>query len=169
MYSTSTNTSTYTVVDIRKVFESCEADLRIIARRTGKWDMGFTEQVIHDIIEMAENDYLKSVNIILQDSIGRVIRAAKFVVNASGTAISGDRAGTNDWTEIPNTYLNVILAHTQKWDVLSPEQKKKFMRENDFQIDWVPSNIDTTFSHLTKSLGQLYASKGFELQKENYR
>lgn len=167
MYNTFT--STYTVVDIRKVFESCEADLRIIARRTGKWNMDYTEQVIHDIIKMAENDYLKSVDIVLQDSIGRVIRAAKFIVNAKGTAISGERAGTNDWTEIPNTFLNVILSHTPKWDVLSTEQRKKFMTDNGFQIDWVPSNIDNTFSHLTKSLGQLYASKGFELQKENYR
>jgi hypothetical protein len=167
MYNTIT--STYTVVDIRKVFESCEADLRIIARRTGKWNMDYTEQVIHDIIRMAENDYLKSVDIVLQDSIGRVIRAAKFVVNTNGTAISGDRAGTNDWTEIPNTFLNVILSHTPKWDVLSPEQRNSFMTDNHFQINWVPSNIDTSYSHLTKSLGQLYASKGYELQKENYR
>jgi hypothetical protein len=35
MYNTQTNTNTYTVVDIRKTFENCEADIRTIARRTG--------------------------------------------------------------------------------------------------------------------------------------
>lgn len=169
MYSTSTNTSTYTVVDIRKVFESCEADLRIIARRTGKWNMVYTEKVIHDIVKMAENGYLKSVDIVLQNSFGTVIRAAKFVVNPNGTSTSGDRAGLNDWVEIPDTSLTVILSYTPEWKNLTGEQKNKFMTENDFQISWVNSEIDNTFPHLNKVFGQLYASKGYELQKENYR
>jgi hypothetical protein len=169
MTTTSTCTSTYTVTDIRKVFESCEADLRIIARRTGKWNVDYTEKVIHDIVKMAENYFLKSVDIVLQNSSGTAIRAAKFVVNANGTATSGDRAGLNDWIEIPNTSLTVILSYTSDWNNLTGDQKNKFMTENDFQISWVNSNIDNTFPNLNKEFGQLYASKGFELQKVNYK
>jgi len=54
-----TNTNTYTVVDIRKTFENCEADIRTIARRTNKWSMGDVDDILHDIIKLAESGYLK--------------------------------------------------------------------------------------------------------------
>lgn len=169
MYNTSTTTSTYTVIDIRKTFEGCEADIRMIARRTGKWSMSYVDQIFHDIIKLAEEEFLSSVNITLMDSTDKVIRATKFVVNAKGTAITSDRAGSNDWADIPNTRLTIILSYTQKWFNLTSEQKAKFQVENAFEIGWTLSNIDTNFPHLIKSQGQLYASKGFELQKTSYK
>lgn len=169
MYNTTTNTSTYTVVDIRKTFEGCEADIRMIARRTGKWSMAYVDQIFHDIIKLAEEEYLNSVDITLLDATDNVIRATKYVVNANGTAIASDRAGANDWTDIPNTRLSVILSYTQKWHNLTPEQKVKFQDDNSFEIGWVTSSIDNSFPHLNKSQGQLYASKGFELQKTSYK
>ena len=45
MYGTTTKTSTYTVLDIRKTFEGCEADIRTIARRTGKWTMEYVDKL----------------------------------------------------------------------------------------------------------------------------
>ena len=169
MYNTQTRTSTYTVIDIRKTFENCEADIRMIARRTDKWTMPYVDQLFHDIIKLAEEEYLKSVDIILLDTADRVLQATKFVVNASGTATSSARAGANDWSDIPNTRLSVILSYTQKWLDLSTDQKSKFQRENSFEINWISSNIDNSYPHLTKSQGQLYASKGFELQKSTYK
>lgn len=169
MYQTTTNTSTYTVVDIRKTFEGCEADIRMIARRTGKWSMSYVDQIFHDIIKLAEEEYLKSVDITLLDASEKAIRATKFVVNANGTAITSDRAGANDWIDIPNTRLMVILSYTQKWFNLDEQQKQKFQSDNSFKISWVSTSIDNSFSHLNKSQGQLYASKGFELQKTTYK
>ena len=169
MYSTITNTSTYTVVDIRKTFEGCEADIRMIARRTGKWSMSYVDQIFHDIIKLAEEEYLHSVDITLLDATDKPVRATKFVVNANGTAINSDRAGANDWTDIPNTRLTVILGYTPKWNNLTEEQRIKFQSDNAFAINWIPSYIDNNFSHLIKSQGQLYASKGFELQKSTYK
>ena len=169
MFSTTTNTSTYTVIDIRKTFEGCEADIRMIARRTGKWSMEYVDKVFHDIIKLAEEEYLHSVDIALLDNTDKVIRATKFVVNANGTAITSDRAGSNDWVDIPNTRLSVILSYTKKWHDLTDEQKRKFQSDNFFKIGWVSSNIDNSFPHLIKSQGQLYASKGFELQKTSYK
>jgi len=170
MYSTTTNTSTYTVIDIRKTFEGCEADIRMIARRTGKWSMSYVDNVFHDIIKLAEEEYLHSVDIILlDDATNKVIRATKFVVNSNGTAIASDRAGLNEWTDLPSTRLSVILAYTKKWHDLNDEQKSKFQNDHSFEIGWTSSSIDNSFPHLIKSQGQLYASKGFELQKETYK
>jgi hypothetical protein len=169
MYNTITNTSTYTVVDIRKTFEGCEADIRMIARRTGKWSMDYVDKVFYDIIKLAEEAYISSVDIALINVNGAVIRATKFFVNSNGKSISSDRAGANDWSDVPNTSLSVILSYTSKWHSLSSEQKTKFRNDNKFKIGWVSSSIDNSFSHLNKSNGQLYASKGYELQKTDYK
>ena len=90
-YNTTTKTSTYTVTDIRKTFENCIADIRMIARRTGKWDTTYVDRLSRDILKLAENKYLSSVTIILKRrNTGYQIRAAKFTVNASGTTNEGD-------------------------------------------------------------------------------
>jgi hypothetical protein len=169
MYNTIT--TTYTVTDIRKTFESLEADIRTIVRRTEKWDMNYVDNVFHDILVLAENHYLKSVDIVLiNDSTGIVIRAAKFFVNSSGSATSSERAGqNNEWVSIPNTHLSVILSYTQAWRNLSEENKQKFQKDNSFRMSWVTSLINNAFPHLRCSQAQLYASKGYELQKTNYK
>lgn len=169
MYGTTTKTSTYTVLDIRKTFEGCEADIRTIARRTGKWTMEYVDQIFHDILKLAEGEYLYSVDIILkEDSSNKVVRASKFLVNSLGNATESDRAGkNNDWMDIPNTHLSVILSYTSKWKNLTPESKKNISQN--FKISWGPSSIDNSFPHLVKNDAQLYASKGYELQKTNYK
>ncbi len=168
MNNTATRTATYTVVDIRKTFEGFEADLRMIARRTDKWSMSYVDDIFHDIIKLAESRYLSSISVVLKDSNGKVIKATKFVVNSEGTSISSDRAGRNDWHDIPNTTLSVVLSYTEKWHDLSSGKQDDFEQENDFKIGWTSTSIDTSFSHLTKTSGQLYASNGYELQKQNF-
>lgn len=169
MTTTSTITATYTITDIRKTFEGFEADLRMIARKTGKWSMSYVDNIFHDIIKLAEEEYLKSVDIALLDENDNPIRATKFIVNVNGTQISGDRAGSNDWTDLPNTKLTVILSHTDSWNKLTDEQREQFKQNNEFKISWTASKIDNNFPNLAKSQGQLYASKGYELKKENYK
>ncbi|MAU14468.1 hypothetical protein QSE00_04645 [Arenibacter sp. M-2] len=171
MYNTQTNTNTYTVVDIRKTFESCEADIRTIARRTGKWSTDYVDKIMHDIIKLAENKYLDKVSIALKRrSDDYTIRAAKFKINEDGNKSDSDRAGrNNDWQNIDDTYLTVYLSYTNRWRTLSSQQQKEFYDNNDFKIGWVTTSDDTTFSHLTSSNAQLYASKGYELQKTNYK
>jgi hypothetical protein len=170
MYNTITNTNTYTVIDIRKTFEGCQADIRTIARRTNKWTMEYVDKVFNDILLFAENEYLKSVDIVLLDNNEIVLRASKFVVNNNGSAISSERAGNNnDWTEIPNTRLSVILSYTSKWHNLSETEKENFHKNNSFKLEWVSTAIDNSFPHLSNSQAQLYASKGYELQKSTYK
>lgn len=169
MYGTTTKTSTYTVLDIRKTFEGCEADIRTIARRTGKWSMEYVDRIFHDILLLAENDYLLSVDILLlNNETSNPIRASKFIVNSLGNSTESERAGkNNDWADIPNTSLSVILAYTQKWRNLTSTEKENFSKS--FKISWTASSIDNSFPNLQSSNAQLYASKGYELQKTNYK
>lgn len=169
MYGTTTKTSTYTVLDIRKTFEGCEADIRTIARRTGKWSMEYVDRIFYDILLLAENDYLYSIDILLlNNETSKPIRASKFIVNSLGNSTESERAGkNNDWADIPNTSLSVILAYTQKWKNLTATEKENFSKV--FKISWTASSIDNSFPSLQSSNAQLYASKGYELQKTNYK
>lgn len=169
MYGTTTKTGTYTVLDIRKTFEGCEADIRTIARRTGKWSMEYVDKIFHDILLLAEGEYLYSVDIVLLDrETDYVFRASKFIINSSGTATESERAGkNNDWVDLPNTYLSVILSYTNKWHQLQPETKTNFSKN--LRLSWGSTSIDNSFSHLNKNNAQLYGSKGYELQKTNYK
>lgn len=171
MYNTRTNTNTYTVVDIRKTFENCEADIRTIARRTGKWSMSDVDDILHDIIKLAENGYLKTVSIaLMQNSNDYVIRATKFSINESGSSNDSDRPGqNNDWENRDNTRLNVIISYTDNWFALSTIEKSNFQKNNNFKVNWGSSSIDTSFSHLNSGNAQLYANKGYELQKTNFK
>jgi len=168
MYYSATGTATYTVVDIRKTFEGFESDLRMIARLTNTWTMDFTESVFHDVIKLAEAKYLAATNVVLENSSGIPIKAAKFVVNPTGTGISSDRAGGNNWSPVAGARLSVILEYTPAWHALDSVQQCDFQKNNDFCVSWIDSNTNTSFPGLRHSMGQLYASNGYELKKHNY-
>ncbi|WP_298310151.1 hypothetical protein [uncultured Aquimarina sp.] len=168
-YNTTTRTSTYTVTDIRKTFENCIADIRMIARRTGKWEITYVDRLGKDILKLAENKYLSCVTIILKrNDTGYQLRAAKFKVNDNGNTNEGDRAGKNyDWPSDKDTYLTVILSYTPSWHALTSEQQRKFT--SDFELSWTSSSEDLSFSHLSADNAQLYGSKTYEVQKTNFK
>lgn len=169
MFNTTTNTSTYTVVDIRKTFEGFSADFRMIARRTEKKTIDEVENYLHDILIWAENKYLKQVDITLVDSSNKALKAARYTVDSDGKAIQSDRAGDNDWQNVPNTKIMVIVMNNDSWNRMPAEQQDRFKLSNNFKISWGPSPIDRSYSHLSKEAAQLYASKGYELKKENFK
>ena len=168
MYNTTTKT--YTVLDIRKTFESLDADIRTIVRRTKTWDISYVDDVLHDVLVLAENEYLATVDVTQLDSNGKPLHAVRYTINANGTISSGDRAGqNNDWMEVANSTLVVILSYTPKWKNMSDAQHREFQTANGFKINWVRSAIDTRYPGLTSSQAQTYASNGYELSKKNYK
>ena len=169
MYNTITTTATYTVVDIRKTFEGFSADLRMIASRTEKMTGSDVENYLHDIMALAENKYLKRVDITLLDQNDDPVKASKYTIDETGSATQSDRAGNNDWRNISNTRLTIIIHYSSSWHELTAEQKEEFLVNNSFKVSWGPSSINTSYSHLSKESAQLYASKGYELKKENYK
>lgn len=169
MHGTQTRVGTYTIIDIKKTFEGCEADIRTIARRTDKWTMDYVDKIIHDILLLASDGYLDTVSITLLDkSTNTPVRATKFIVNSDGAAVSSDRPGKNlNWPNIPNTQLTMILSYTEKWKRLSPVEENKINK--DFRLSWTPTDIDNNFPNLSSAQSQLYASNKYELQKMDYR
>jgi hypothetical protein len=169
MYSTQTNTTTYTVVDIRKTFEGFNADFRMIAIRTAKKTITEVENHLHDIMAWVESKYLEFIDITLIDANKKPLKAARYSIDENGKAIQSDRAGNNDWQNIPNTQLVIIVTYKDSWKNLSASQQEGFKKNNNFILNWGPSSINNSYDHLSKESAQLYASKGYELKKENFK
>lgn len=169
MYSTQTNTTTYTVVDIRKTFEGFSADFRMIATRTGKKSISEVENYLHDVMAWAENKHLEFVDITLIDANDKPLKAARYSVDENGRAIQSDRAGNNDWQNIPNTQLVIIVRNKSSWNNMTAVQQETFKQTNNFKLSWSPTSINTSYNHLSKEPAQLYASKGYELKKDNFK
>ena len=92
------------------------------------------------------------------------------VFDENGKANQSDRAGNNnDWQNLPNTELRVVVNFTKNWTNQTEEQRNNFMTVNNFRCGWGRLDFDNSYSHLSKDDAQLYASKGYELKKENYK
>ncbi len=170
MYGTLTNTGTFTVTDIRKTFEGFNADFRMIATRTGKRTISEVEAFINDIMIWAETKNLDYVDIALLNADKKPLKAVRYRVDENGKANQSDRAGNNnDWQNLPNTELRVVVNFNNKWKNITEEQRNKFMTDNNFRSGWGRLDFDNSYNHLSKDTAQLYASKGYELKKENFK
>ena len=65
----STLTQTYTKIDIRRVFENFQADLRMLALRTQAMELDHAKDCAEDIILMAQEQCLKYVHIQLRPTL----------------------------------------------------------------------------------------------------
>lgn len=164
---TATQTATYTVVDIRKTFGNFQADLSMIARRTGKMTPDKVDKFHHDVLVLAEGRYLRHVDITLVGALGTAIQASRYTVNADGSALTGDRPGSNDWPDIAGSELTVIVHYSENWWGLDASQKQAV--HNRQLLSWSTTTVDTSYSHLQQSTAQGYANKGYELNKVNFK
>lgn len=162
---TQTQTATYTVVDIQKTFGNFEADLRMIARRTGKLTQDKVEQYCHDVLIMAEGRYLSRVDITLLDANGKALQVAEYTINADGNATNNDRPGNNDWQDITGSQLTVIMHHNTNWSAADSIKKQAVYDKQ--KLSWNATTIDTSYSHLQRLAAQDYASRGYGLTKVN--
>ena len=62
---------------------------------------------------------------------------------------------------------NVIIRQNNNWTNLDAV-KKQAVRDG-MNITWSPTDIDTSYTHLQRTAAQGYASKGYELKKENFK
>lgn len=164
---TTTQTATYTVVEIRKTFGNFQADLLMIARRTGKMTSEIVDKICHDVLVMAEGRYLHCVDITLVGIQGTAIQASRYTVNADGSALTGDRPGGNDWPDIAGSELTVVVHHNDSWGRLDAYQKQAVQLQQ--LLPWGGTTLDTSYSHLQQATAQGYANKGYELNKVNFK
>ena len=144
--------------EIEKLHKSIATDFKIVTRKTNFWDMDFCHCVLHDIKKMLLFGYVESVSLILSDSMGRPLKAKKYIMIISNHSID-NRPGTIDWDEDDGSGLNVVLTHTITYQNLSQEHK------NTFQIDqlkspWSPTGIDVSFPGLFNTIDKTYSHEG---------
>ena len=168
MASTGTQTTTFTVADIRKVVDRFAADFSMMAQATGLHSRTSVENTVSDLKILAENRYLIAVKLILKDSNGTQIRAAVYNVSEAAAGWKSDRPGNNLWPNTPNGTLKVVATLTTEWWKKSESEIAGFVSANGMHSSWALTDEDTSFSGLTRSNGQRYESNGYGWERTNF-
>ena len=159
--NTRTATSTYTLTDIRNVWECFSADLRMLARRTQAMEIKRASDVSEDILLMVSNNVLEKVHIQLFDRFGRRVRAHEYSVHDNINWVS-QRPSQNKWPCLPDGKLRVIVIYT------SAEERKHFRSSANLKLNWTKSRLDTQYADMSKVGDRRYASNGYGWQRNTY-
>jgi Bacterial HORMA domain family 1 len=163
MTYTESLTQTYTIADIGKVIDCFAADLDMTSQSTGLLNRDLVKRCAADVKAKAQKGYLLEANIVLRDSAGNVIRAAKYEVNTEAGSLVASRPGNNRWPVTLGGKLSVELRNSQKWHDLTDSQRTSF--NETLNINWVPSNTDLSFPSLTRYADRSYVSNGWGVTK----
>ena|ERR1700680_1904573 len=166
MSYTGTLTQTYSVADISKVIDCIAADLDMNSQSTGLLTRDLVKQYSADVKALAQKGYLLEANIVLQDSSGAVIRAAKYEVSTDASTLKAQRPGNNLWPRTPFGELNIVVRYSQKWLALTEAQKAAFNQT--LSTEWTTSSTDLSFPSLTRSADRNYVSNGWGVTKSVY-
>ena len=166
MSSTGTLTQTYSVADIGKVIDCIAADLDMNSQSTGLLTRDLVKRYAADVKTLAQKGYLLEANIVLQDSSGTVIRAAKYEVSTDASTLTAHRPGNNLWPRTPSGQLNIVVQYSPKWHGLTDAQRTAFSET--LNTGWGPSSTDLSFPSLTRASDRNYVSNGWGVTKSIY-
>lgn len=166
MSYTDSATQTYSVADIGKVIDCVAADLDMNSQSTGLLTRELVKRYAVDVKAMAQKGYLLEANIVLQDSSGKPIRAAKYEVSTDASTLKAQRPGNNLWPRTPGGELTIVVRYSQKWRDLTDAQKAAFRQT--LSTEWTSSNTDLSFPALTRSADRNYVSNGWGVTKSVY-
>jgi hypothetical protein len=164
---TETVTQTFTVADIGKVIDCIASDLDMNAQSTKLLTREQVKSFAADVKTLAQNGYLVEANIVLYDSTGEPIRAAKYEVSTDGSLLKAQRPGNNLWPQTPGGELAIVVRYSQKWRDLTDAQRAAF--KQGLGTGWTTSNTDLSFPKLTRSLDRTYVSNGWGVTKSVYQ
>jgi hypothetical protein len=164
---TETVTQTFTVADIGKVIDCIASDLDMNAQSTKLLTREQVKSFAADVKALAQNGYLVEANIVLYDSKGEPIRAAKYEVSTDGSLLKAQRPGNNLWPQTPGGELAIVVRYSQKWRDLTDAQRAAFRQG--LGTGWTTSNTDLSFPKLTRSLDRTYVSNGWGVTKSVYQ
>lgn len=168
MSSIGTQTTTYTVADIRKVVENFAADFSMMSQATGLRSRESVAEIVSDLRVFAEYSYLAQVTLILKDEDGIKIRAALYTVSESASGWTCERPGNNLWPRTPDGSLYVLATMTDAWWSKTDAQKEAFIKNRALFGSWPVSSEDNSLGGLNSSSGQKYASRGYGWERTNY-
>lgn len=168
MSATGTQTTTFTAVDIRKVVNNFAADFSMMAQATGLRTRESVANCISDLKIFAEKGYLIRVTLILKNADGEKIRGAVYKVSESASGWTSERPGNNLWPKTPGGSLKVIGTLAQKWWEQTDADKQAFIDSNGLHSSWDLTDEDLSFTGMTRTQGQRYASNGYGWERDNY-
>lgn len=157
----STITQTYTITDIRRVFENFQADLEMLALRTQAMTLDHAQKCAYDICLMALAQCLTYVHVQLRDSYGNLVRVHRYSVKKDILSVS-HRPGENRWPCLPDGTLSVIIE-------FSDEHKlERLKRSGQLKINWGPSYWSTNYSGMRSDGTRLYSSNSYGLRRDTF-
>jgi len=164
---TSTYSSTYTVVDVRKVVDSFAADYDMLAQATGLEIQQRVTDTVHDVKRLTEYGYLARVDIVLLDRYDAVVRAVKYAVSTDASLWSVQRPGNNLWPRTIGGSLVVVVSYTKEWRALSDDARRAFQLTY-LTLGWLTSSIDTSYPGLSGQVDRHYASNAYGMERTTY-
>ena len=165
---TSSQTTTFTATDIRKVVDSFAADLWMIAQSTALRSRENVESIVSDLKALAETRYLLGVTLILWDSAGKKVRARRYTVSAQAIAWGNDQPGGNLWPRVEGGSLQIIGTLSDTWWNITAEIKKQVREKIGLKYSWDLTSTDTSFSDMTARQDKRYSSNGFGMERTSY-
>lgn len=163
---TATYTGTYTVVDVRRVFDQFAADYDMAAQSTGLVSDEDVTRVVHDVKAFAEKGYIWRVDIVLRDKNGVTIRAQRYVISTNASLWSVQRPGNSMWPRTPGGILTVVVFWTAKWRPLSAETE--LFRLLILLLPWPNIDIDTGYPSMRGQVDRRYASNAYGLERTTF-
>lgn len=162
MYPTTlSRTSTYTKIDIRRVWEYFRADALMLARRTQAQDVLTVESSCTDVLLMVSAKCISNVHIQLIDRSGRCVRAHEYKIheNVNWTA---QRPSDNRWPCLPDGQLVIIV------EICNQTVYDQLLQSNQFQIGWGSSSLSTNYSNMMITGERKYASNSYGWQRNSF-
>lgn len=156
--ATYVQTKTYTKTDVRRVFENCIADIRMIAWRTQAIEETEARDVLDDVQIMAEEGCLKKVHVQLCNASGGIVKAHVYTATDGGG--TNERPGGNQWPRLPTGDIRIFVEveKDERWDRAGKRMKKK----------WGPSTYSTDYSGLVTAGTRTFSHGGYGLTRVSY-
>lgn len=154
-------TQTYTLTDIRRVFENFRADLEMLAERTQAMTLHHAQNCAFDICLMALEQCLRYVHIQLRDPYGNLVRVHRYTVEEDILSDS-QRPGGNRWPCLPGGTLCVII------DCSDDQKLEALKRSGRLKINWGPSNLSTNYAGMRSAEARFYSSNGYGLRRDTF-
>lgn len=164
---TATYSNTFTVADVRKVIDCFAADYDMVAQSTGLETTQRVTDTIHDVQLLAAHGYLDRADIVLADSAGRIVQAAKYVVSTDASLWTLQQPGNSLWPRTPGGSLSIVVSYTQKWHNLGQVDQQSFRQQ--LNLGWTPSKINLSYPGLSGQFDRRYASNAFGVERTSYR
>lgn len=159
---TRTATTTYTVIDIQNVVRRVRADLVMIGDSTGAWTPEEAKQYAEDVELLATAEFLQYVDITLFSN-GVEVKATRFDVDTDAGGLTSSRPGGVLWPKVYKPFLRIVLRYTKAYTAAEKENMK-----NKLNIDWSPTDADTSHSGLKSAGGRDYSSSSYGMQRKDW-